>query len=135
MRVLLVSLIMIQFSAAAELDEHQKRGLEDTRKMMTDPSLREHALKTQPEGQRVDEKVEQLTGKGKGKEEIYGLASEVLEVIARESGGDPEKMQKILSEAQANPEKFYEKYFTPAQKRRVRSLANEIERKQGPARK
>ena len=40
-----------------------------------------------------------------------------------------EQMQQLLLEAQSNPQAFYNKYFSEADKARVRSLANDIEKK------
>lgn len=133
MRVLLASLILIQLSAHADLDNHEQQGLKDTKQLLTNPKERNEIIKTDKTASEVDKKVEALTGSGKDKEELYGIASEVMEKIAIESKGDSQKMQQLLLEAQANPQKFYEKYFSAAQKTRVKNLASEIEKKQTPS--
>jgi hypothetical protein len=133
MRMLLAGLILIQVSAHADLDEHQQNGLRDTKQMLVDPKARNEAIRNDKKAQDVDQKVEALTGAGKNKEEVYGIASEVLEKIATEAKGDPEKMQKILLEAQKDPETFYKKYFNGQQQQRVKGLASEIEKKKAPA--
>lgn len=133
MRMLLASLILIHLSAHAQVDENQQQGLQDTKQMLVNPKARNEAIRKDKKAQDVDQKVEALTGNGKGKEELYGIASEVLEKIALEAKGDPEKMQKILMEAQADPEGFYKKYFGAEQKQRVKGLASEIEKKKTPA--
>lgn len=133
MRVLLASLILIQLSAHGDMDKHEQQGLKDTKQLLTNPIERNEVIKTDKTAIEVDKKVEALTGSGKEKEELYGIASEVMEKIAVESKGDPQKMQQLLSEAQANPQKFYDKYFSAAQKTRVKNLASEIEKKQTPS--
>lgn len=135
MRLLLAGLILIQVSAHAELDHHEQQGLKDTRQLLANPKERDQAIQKDKTALEVDQKVEALTGSGKDKEEIYGIASEVLEKIAAEANGDPQQMQKLLLEAQSNPQKFYEKYFNAAQKTRVKNLASEIEKKQSPSAK
>ena len=133
MRALLVSLILIQLSAHADMDEHEQQGLKDTKQLLTNPKERAEIIKGDKTATEVDKKVEALTGSGNNKEELYGIASEVMEKIAVESKGDSQKMQQLLMEAQANPQKFYDKYFSAAQKTRVKNLASEIEKKQSPS--
>ena len=99
--------------------------------MLTNPAERNAAIKSDKKALEVDQKVEALTGSGKNKEEIYDIASKVMEAITVESKGDPEKMQQLLMEAQSNPQAFYNKYFSESDKARVRSLAQDIEKKGG----
>jgi len=133
MNRILCSLFLIHFAAYADLDQHEQQGLQDTKKMLTSPQLRKEAIKNDKAAQEVDAKVEALAGSSKNKEEIYDIASQVMETITLEAKGDPEKMQKMLLEAQANPQAFYNKYFTEAQKAQVRKVATDIEKKGGKA--
>lgn len=133
MRLLLLSFVLIHAHASAELDQYEQKGLQDTQQMLKSPHLRKEAIKGSKEAQAVDQKVEALAGSGRNKEEIYDIASQVMETIAVESKGDPDKMQKLLMEAQANPQAFYNKYFTAEQKAKVRNLANDIEKTKGKA--
>lgn len=127
---LLLSFIMIHGFAHADLDQHDEQGLRDTQQFLKTPKDREEFLKTDPKARSVDKKVESLSGSSKNKEEIYGIAADVFEKIVRETNGDTQKMQKLLEEAQANPEKFYQKYFDDNAKARVRGVATDIERHQ-----
>jgi hypothetical protein len=129
MKLLLLSLSLIHFAAHADLDKDQQQGLKDTQRMLTNPGERNEAIKNDKKAKETDAKVEALTGGGKNKEEIYDIASKVMETITVESKGDPEKMQQLLLEAQSNPQAFYNKYFSEADKARVRSLATDIEKK------
>jgi hypothetical protein len=133
MRMLLACLILIHVPVLADLDQHQTQGLKDTKQMLTNPKERNEAIKKDKTAQEVDGKVDALTGNTKNKEELYGIASEVMEALAVEAKGDHEKMQNLLSEAQANPKAFYEKYFNGAQKARLKNLASDIEKQGTPA--
>jgi hypothetical protein len=113
---------------AGDLDVHGKKGLEDTQKLMRSKSERDKAIKGDKQAEDVDAKVDALVGSDKNKDEIYDISAGVLEKVAAEAKGDPDKMQMLLQEAQANPQKFFEKYFSAEQKARVRGLARDIEK-------
>lgn len=129
MKLILLSLTLIHLAAWADLDEHEQQGLKDTQRLLTHPGERNAAIKGDKNALETDQKVEALTGSGQNKEEIYDIASKVMEKITVEAKGDPEKMQRMLLEAQGNPEAFYNKYFGDSEKSRVRSLAHDIEKK------
>ncbi|MBX3021432.1 MAG: hypothetical protein KF799_07105 [Bdellovibrionales bacterium] len=129
MKALILCLSLIPIAAAAELDEHQRKGLSDTKKMLVNPSERNEAIKNDKKAKEVDAKVDALAGSPENKEEIYGIAASVMEKITVEAQGDPEKMQRLLLEAQTNPKAFYDKYFTEADKARVRAVSGKIESK------
>jgi hypothetical protein len=136
MKALLLCLALIHLSAHAELDQHQQQGLKDTKEFLKNKDERQKWIDEKGgKAKEVDNKVEALGGSKENKEEIYGIAAEVMEKIALETNGDPEKMQKLLQEAQGNPKAFYEKYFDDKSKARVRGVATDIERKgtKGPS--
>lgn len=120
--------MMIHLPLHADLDEHEQKGLTDTKKLLVSPGERNQAIKGDKRAMDVDAKVESLAGNTENKEEIYGIAAEVMEKITQEANGDPAVMQKMLLDAQANPKAFYEKYFTDAAKARTRGVANKIEK-------
>ncbi len=70
-----------------------------------------------------------LAGNEKNKEEIYDLATRLMEKITLESNGDAAKMQALLMEAQKNPQAFYDKMFSKEEKARVRGVAEKVERR------
>lgn len=129
MKTLLIGLALVHSFAYAQLDQHQQQGLKDTKRMLTNPSERNAAIKNDKKALETDAKVEALTGSGKNKEEVYDIAAKVMEAITVESKGDPAKMQQMLLEAQSNPQAFYNKFFSEDDKNRVRNLASDIEKK------
>lgn len=97
--------------------------------MLRSKNEREKAIKGDKQAEDVDAKVKALSGSEKNQEDIYGLSADLMEKLAAEAKDDPEKMQMILQEAQANPQKFYEKYFSAEQKAKLRGIAQDIEHK------
>ena len=133
MRNIILSLILIHVTAYAGLDDNQKQGLQDTQKMLKSPSERQKAIAKDPKAREMDAKVDALAGTSENKEEMYGLASQLLEKIALKANGDPAKMQEMMLKAQQDPKAFYEEYFDESQKARVRGVANKIDSKKPTA--
>lgn len=130
MMLRLLCLSLIHFSLfAAESDPHAKNAVKETQTLLRSKSEREKAIKGDKQAEDIDAKVKALSGSEKNQEDIYGLSADLMEKLAAEAKNDPEKMQSILQEAQANPQKFYEKYFSAEQKAKLRGIANEIEKK------
>ena len=126
MRYLLPILILIQIPAYAKLDGPQTEALQQTKHLLKNPSARQKAADRDPKAKDADNKVSALAGSTENKEEIYDLASQLMEKIVKETNGDPEKMQKLMLEAQSNPEAFYKKYFNKDQQAKVRGIATKI---------
>lgn len=127
-----VILIFLSLTAHAQLDQHQRKGLDDTKNLLKDQRQRDEFIKSDKKAQEVDAKVDALAGSSKNKEEIYGISAEVMEKLTVETNGDPEKMQMILNEAMKNPEAFYNKYFDEKSKARVRGVATDIQKNGNP---
>ncbi len=132
MKMLAVCFILIPFFAHAQLDVHQRKGLDDTKSLLKDKKQRDDFIKTDKAAQEVDAKVDALAGSAKNKQEIYSISADVMEKLTNEAKGDPEKMKQILEMAQKNPKAFYEKYFDHNAQQRVRGVANEIEKSGAP---
>lgn len=126
MRILLV-LLYVCISAYADLDSSQTEGLKETQTMMTNRKAREEAIKRDPKAKEIDAKAGILAGTQGNKEEMYSLSADLLEKIAKETGGDPVKMQQLLLDAQKDPKAFYEKYLDAKEQARVRGLATKIQ--------
>ena len=114
-------------TALADLDKYQKEGLSQTKSFLKNPSERQKAVDADPHAKDIDEKAGALAGTPENKEQMYDVASQLIEKIAAEANGDPAKMQEMMAEAQKNPEAFYNKYFDDAQKAKVRDIAKKSE--------
>jgi hypothetical protein len=114
------------------LDADQQKGLDQTVNLLKSPQDRQKAIEHSDAAKDVDNKTSALAGSKKNKDEIYGISANVFEKVVKESNGDPEKMQRLMNEATANPEAFFNKYFGDGDKAKVRELATQIE-KNNPA--
>jgi hypothetical protein len=119
--------VQAQAAGGDDLDPHSREGLQDTQHLLKTPSERDQYVNKDPHAKEVDAKVSALAGSSQNKEEIYDLASQVMETITAESKGDPAKMQQLLEEAQKNPKQFYDRYFSAEQKARLHGLAQKID--------
>lgn len=128
MKTVILCLILVPFLSHAQLDEHQRKGLDDTKSLLKDKKQRDEFIKTDKAAKEVDAKVDALAGSAKNKEDIYSISADVMEKLTAATNGDPEKMKQILEEAQKNPQAFYQKYFDENARQRVRGVANEIEK-------
>lgn len=125
---ILVCLTLLQSLAFADLDKDQQEGLSNTKSLLRSPKQREDFIKTDKRAQETDAKVDALAGSSANKESIYDISADVMDKLTIEANGDPDKMQKILLEAQTNPKAFYEKYFDAKAKAKVSDVAGKIER-------
>jgi hypothetical protein len=120
--VLTVVLALSTPATAEQLDSSSEKALQQTKEFLKDKSLREQSLKDNDSGRRADEYTK---GLGTNTDEVYSLSAEILEDITRQAGGDPVKMQEIMSEAQRNPAAFAAK-FSDKQKAKIKELAQPI---------
>ncbi len=82
------------------------KALEDTQKVLGDPTARAKAAGQDPQALTVQKQVETLTGSPENAAEIYKIASQVLGNLVTQTGGDPQKMMDLLNKAAKNPEAF-----------------------------
>lgn len=125
---LLLSLFF-SFSVRADMGAAEQQGLQDTQGLLRSKSQREEYFKKDAKAKEMGDKVQTLTGSGADQEQVYDLAAQIMEKITKESNGDPAKMQKLLEDAQKNPQAFYDRYFSAEQKAQVRDVANKIQKK------
>lgn len=93
---------------AEELDSASTEALSKTQKLLTTPNLRDKAIHESAAAQTVDAQVRALAGNEANTEQIYGLSNEIFADLVKETGGDPVKMQEILSRAKDDPKTFYD---------------------------
>lgn len=111
---------------AQDLGEAEQQGLKQTQELLRDKSQRDAFIKKDAAAKKADDVLNQLGG---GNEqfnaEAYQLASEVFEVLAKESGGDPAKMNKAVQEYLRDPAAFAKK-FSPEQKAKLKQLGEKV---------
>jgi hypothetical protein len=136
MKAALLSLILIHSFVShagdkSKLPSAEREGLQKTQDFLRNKHDRDSFIKGDQKATDVDRKVEALTGGGADKEQIYDIAAKVMEKIAIETNGNPELMQKLMLEAEKDPQAFYNRYFSAEAKKQTRGLAESIEKKQG----
>lgn len=128
-----ILLLCIGTVAHADLDGASQEALKQTADVLKDPTKRDSAFAENPKYKEGEKGADLLfRGNEAQKLQLYEMAAEVLQKLAETTGGDPMKMQEIAAKAQQNPEKFMNEYFTDAQKKQVRELANQIEKDRQP---
>lgn len=111
------------------MDSTTRSALEQTQKILRDPSARGKVLDSDPSARKNDSNLLQITGGGANQQEIYEIAAIIFEGLLSETSGDPAEVEKIMSEAQKDPTKFYEK-LKPADQSRIKKLAEKIQASQ-----
>jgi hypothetical protein len=106
------------------LSKEQEQNLQDAKQEFLDPSKRSENIKKDAKAAKSDELVKQVGGEFS--EDIYKLAGDVMDTLASEAQGDPDKMEKILQKAEKDPESFANS-FSPEQRKKLKELANKIE--------
>jgi len=105
--------------------------LKETQSMLTDKKKREAAIKEEgSKAQQADHLAEKIAGP-QGKDDMYALSADLMVLLEKESGGDPDKMMKILEQAQKDPEAFYNR-FSPEQKAKVKAITEKMPKSAKP---
>ncbi len=117
-------------SFSTTLTEDQEKALTGAMEELTDPTKRQENLKKDKKAAESDELVQEVGGEFS--EEIYQLAAKVMETVASDAKGDPDKMEKILNKAAKDPASFA-KTFSTDQKKILKQLGEKIERSKKPA--
>ena len=117
-------------SFSTTLTEDQEKALTGAMEELTDPTKRQENLKKDKKAAESDELVKEVGGEFS--EEIYQLAAKVMETVASDAKGDPDKMEKILNKAAKDPARFA-KTFSTDQKKILKQLGEKIERSKKPA--
>lgn len=106
-----------------------QEAVQDTKSLLRDRGRRDQTL-TGEAAKKVDKGLDDLTGSRNTSDEVYGLTADLLEPLMKKAGDDPDKLQKMVDEAQKNPEAFAET-FTPEQREKLRAIAGEISKNKG----
>lgn len=138
MRNLILILIIFSIPCLGSADDLYKQkqnseALEKTQTLLRDPSQREAAVKSDPKAMEIDAKAGALAGTPENKQKMYEISADVMEKLTNETGGDVDKMNKILEAAQKDPKGFYDKMFDSKSKAAVEKVSSDIEKNQKPS--
>lgn len=123
---LIAALTLAPVLARADDDANTAEALAKAQRLLPDPQTRKATLQADPKVQAVDENARAVAKSDTDLEAIYELSAELMSSLIDASGGDPDKMAKMLDEANTNPEKFAQK-LTPEQRKKLAALAKQLE--------
>lgn len=103
-------------------------ALRKTQDLLRNQAERQKAIANDPKAQSVDSNAKALLGANT--EKAYELSAQLMERIVAETGGDPQKLQKLILDLQSNPQSL-EKYLSPAQRDLIRQMASDVEKSKG----
>ena len=125
----LVALALVLLAAAPLAGETPDPALQEalaaTLRVLRDPALRSPAVAGSPRAAEIDTEVQALTGSPQLTQEFYDLAATIFEELARNSGGDTNKLRETLERAAEDPAAFAA-LLSPATLDRLRALAVKI---------
>jgi hypothetical protein len=126
----LVLLFALASPAGAEegLDAASMEALQKTQNLLNDREARDKAVAKDAKARDADQRAAQAAGSAENKERMYQLASDLMPGIASETGGDPEKMQKLVESLQRDPASL-EQHLTTQQRLEIKRIAEESEKK------
>lgn len=122
---LAVTLMTAGVVSAQGLDPASAEALSATLRMLTDPSLRNPAIATNPQAGAIDQQVQAMVGAEPLRQEFYALSAQIFEELTRNSGGDVRKMSEALERAKSDPAAFAA-MLSPATLQRLRELSIKI---------
>lgn len=112
--------------APKELDPASQAALGQTQQLLTDTQARQKEIKQSKDAAKADQRLKATGLSGQSQEQVYGLSSQIFEALTKATGGDPEKMSKILADFQKNPESI-RPYLNETQLKEINALGKEIE--------
>ena len=125
----LVALALVLLAAAPLAGETPDPALQEalaaTLRVLRDPALRSPAVAGSPRAAEIDSEVQAMTGSPQLTQEFYDLAATIFEELARNSGGDTNKLRETLERATEDPAAFAA-LLSPATLDRLRALAVKI---------
>ena len=124
----LATLLLLALTATSvrpqTLDPAAANALATTLRMLADPASRGQIIATDPAAAEIDKQVQGMAGSALA-QEVYGLAAEVFADLARNSGGDPKRMNEALEQAKSDPAGFAA-MLRPETLQRLRELSTKI---------
>lgn len=127
--MLVVGLVTVSGARAQEkqLDAASQEALRQTIQLLNSPAQRDTVINKDPNAKKADDRVQSLMGTPENTAKLYELAGKIMENLANQAAGDPEKMMEILEKAQRDPASFAAS-FTPEQQKMLQELAKQVEK-------
>jgi len=113
-------------AGAQALDPGSQEALGTVLRMLQEPAARSAAIAGDARSGAADAQIQSLThGSPALTQEVYELAGQIFEDIARSSGGDVQAINQVLARAQADPASLAAS-LSPSTLARLRALAEKL---------
>jgi hypothetical protein len=119
--------LCLSFAVSSHADE----ALTDTQTVIENRAKRAEFIKTNPDAKKADADLKSLLPDEASQEAAYGLSLEILQKLAAETGGDPEKIRELLMKIAADP-KSIEKLLSKEQMEKVKALGHKAQNPESP---
>jgi hypothetical protein len=100
--------------------------LGQTQDLLKDPQKRNAFIQQDTQANEVNKKVNQVAGSPEVSNQIYNLSADVFAEIHKITGGDPEKMNKLLQDAAKDPS-VLGNALSEDQRKKLKEIATQIE--------
>jgi hypothetical protein len=108
----------------AELDSASKDALEKTQDLLTDQQKRDAAIKGDANAEKADAYAKSIGGNNTN--EIYALASKVMQKLVTKYNGDVNKIKEVMDKAAKDPAGFASAEFSAEELQALRSLSSKL---------
>lgn len=123
MRGLFYIMILTAISITVKADVETDDAISEVQSQMQNAqAFKNSTANNSKEAASTQRMVEKLSGNPENEKDIYKLAADIL---GNMKGQSPEEMQKILEQAQKDPEGFASK-FSPEQRKKLEEIAGRI---------
>lgn len=124
--LIIIGVSFFSFKAHAELDKYNQDALNKTQEMLRNKSQRDAVIKNTPQAQEYIQKMNQMGMNGSQQDKTFDITADIFGTLVKDSNGDASAMQKLLLNAQKDPQAFYNS-LSPEQKKMIQSLGLEME--------
>ncbi len=125
-KYLVVVSVLIASTAFAEMDKYESEALQDTKNLLNDKAAREAVIKENPDAQKHVDQMNALGMTADQKNKAYGISSEIFSQLIKEQNGDASAVNKMLLNAQQDPEAFYDS-LSPDSRAKIKALGFQLE--------
>lgn len=123
--ILITVFFLAQIGHSQELDQYDQKALQQTMDLLKNQNEREKAIKGDAAAEKADAYAKDLFGNAGGSNELYELAADLFADMAKQSGGDVDKMKALVEQYQRDPAAFAEKW-SPEQKQKLKGLSDKV---------
>lgn len=114
--------LVLFLCSAALADGETDAAIDSVQKDLANPQARATMVNVSKDAQAQDKQVQSVGGSAANQDEIYKMSADIL---GNMKGMSVDDINKVLAQAQANPEAFA-KTWTPEQLKKLQELAAKI---------